>query len=259
MSQRSALVCSGGGALGVTLLGIIEKIQKSHTFEWYSGVSVGAIITSFLACGFTPREIFDIFEKTSLLSLSFDFSPSNFGILKGQKTYDILEENLGQKTFEDLETPLFIGATDFLTGERVTLSSGKIVDALRASISIPVLFEPYHHPGTGKWLVDGGLSQNLPLDLALSNYSGESIFALDLAGLRQDIDFTDKKLFAKNKTIAKTLGRTFKIFFQNQQTSFPLDPRVKHFQIAPPFESFDVFKISEMYDWGVDYAEKNIS
>lgn len=259
MKKKAALVCSGGGALGIAFLGIIEKLQEKYEFDFYAGVSAGALVTSLLVTGHTPKEIYQALEKTSLFQLSFDFSNTRFGLLRGEKTLKIFQELFDDKSFSDLSVPLFIGTTNFLNGQRVMLSEGSLADAVRASISVPVLFEPYFHPQQKKWLVDGGLSQNLPLDTALENYNGDTIIALDVSGLDESIDFGERKLFQKQRSISKTLGRTFKIFFQNQQTHFPSDSRVRHIRLTPPFDSIDIFKISELYSWGRDYAQEHFS
>ena len=244
--KQSALVCSGGGALGVVLLGIMHALeQKGYTFDFYAGVSAGAIITSLHAAGYHSNEIWDIIQRTNIFSLAFDFSRSNFGFLKGDKIHSILDEALEGKHFEDLDSPLWIGTTNFSNGDRVMLNKGKIADAVRASLSVPVLFQPFFHPERELWLVDGGLSQNFPLDTAIKKYQGSCIIGLDAAGgIHSEVNFAESKKFGKN--IVQTLGRSFKIMFYNQQQCFPDDERVHIF--APdlsPFNTTDVFKLKK--------------
>jgi NTE family protein len=76
-----------------------------------------------------------------------------------------LEEVFGDRTFADATVPLFITATDFANGEQVVLRSGRLVDAIRASIAIPFAFRP--HPVDGRLLVDGFLSDPLPVGVAI--------------------------------------------------------------------------------------------
>lgn len=256
-TKKAALVCSGGGALGIAFLGIIEAFQKQgYEFDFYSGVSAGAIVTSLLSIGKTPEEIYKVIEKTNIFRIAFDFSPTNFGFIKGDKALEIFHQLLGERSFSDIESPLFIGSTNFSNGQRVTLSSGSVAHALRASVSVPVLFEPYFHPERKEWLVDGGLSQNLPLDIALEKYQGDEIIALDVSGIDESLDFRDRSFFKKTKSITKTMGRTFKILFQNQQTHFPNDSRVRHFRLTlSDFDSTDIFQIKEIYEWGCQYGQ----
>ncbi|MCF7812220.1 patatin-like phospholipase family protein [Candidatus Gracilibacteria bacterium] len=254
--KKAALVCSGGGALGAALVGIVEKLEEKYEFDFYAGTSAGAMLVAFHACGFSGPQIWKILNETNMASLAFDFSEGNFGIIRGEKLSKIFGKHLNEKKFEDLQVPLFIGATNFSNGKRVTLSSGKIIDALRASISVPLVFEPFLHPDRKEWLVDGGLSQNLPLDIALEKYEGKKIFALDTSSLEEDIDFHESKWFGKAGNARKVIGRTLKIFFQNQQTNFPKDSRVQYVRpILSEFSGMDVFRLKQIYEAGKKHAE----
>merc|ERR1712000_467832 len=109
----------------------------------------------------------------------------------GDRIIELLKTHLGEVEFADLDYPLYIGATDFKTGKNVALSQGKLTDAIRASISVPVLFSPYYHPEYDQWLVDGGLSQTFPLDLAIDRYQGDQIIGIDVIGqINPDVDFS---------------------------------------------------------------------
>jgi NTE family protein len=225
--NKSALVLSGGGALGLAHIGALRVLEKKYTFDWYAGVSAGAIVAAGLACGMNARQIENAIKKTNLFDLAFDFSWKNTGLITGDTIRDSLDEIYGERTFEDLNVPLFIGATDFSTGERVTLTSGNIAAAVRASLAVPVLFEPYFHTASGRYLVDGGLSQNFPVDLAIQKYQGHKIIGINVANVQPvPTDFHTDKFFGRNKDLVKNLQRTFKIFFQSQQ-QFKSDERVQ--------------------------------
>ena len=113
--------------------------------------------------------------------------------MSGKKVYKVLEDIYGDTTFEDLDVPLYIGATDFSTGERVIISSGKIVDAVRASLSVPLVFEPFFHPTLERWLVDGGLSQSYPIDIISKRYDGNIILGIDVgSSICPKQDFSQK-------------------------------------------------------------------
>lgn len=74
----------------------------------------------------------------------------------------------GDKTFADAKTPLYVAATDFQDGEQVVLTEGKLVDAIRGSIAMPYIFKP--HRVDGHLLVDGYLSDPLPVGIAIKEY-----------------------------------------------------------------------------------------
>ena len=81
----------------------------------------------------------------------FDISKSRFGLIQGDKIIKLFGKYLGNQKIEDLEVPLAVGATDLSNGQRVIIVKGNLVDAIRASISVPVLFAPYFHPVEEKW------------------------------------------------------------------------------------------------------------
>lgn len=258
--KTSALVLSGGGALGIAHLGALEELQKNYTFNWYGGVSAGAIVAAFLALEKSPQYIWDVIRDKKLFKILFDVTPRSFGVLAGEKVYTLLDELFEGKTFEDTAYPLFIGATNFSTGQRITISRGKIVDAVRASLSVPVIFEPFWHEGEQAWLVDGGLSQNFPVDYAIEHYLGDSIIGIDVGSNIDDSeDFGQKHFWTKGKYLTNTIVRTFRIFYKSQQ-HFQNDPRVKI--ITPDvaeFSAVDVLKMKELYERGKDSVKSFVT
>lgn len=225
--QQSALVLSGGGALGLAHIGVLKNLEKKYDFDFLAGVSAGSIVAAGVACGMNAKQIEHAIDQTNIFNLAFDFSWKNSGLISGDAILDSLDKIYGERTFADLRVPLFIGATDFSTGERIIITEGKIADAVRASLAIPVVFEPYFHASSNRYLVDGGLSQNFPLDLAIDQYKGDKIIGINVANLKPLADdFNTEKFFGRNKDLVRNLQRTFRIFFQNQQTHFPADDRV---------------------------------
>ena len=131
--RKTALVLSGGDALGAAHIGVVEILEKQgYEFDFYSGVSAGSIIISLLAVGYSADEIWEIVEKTNIFSTMFDLSKSRFGLIQGDKITKLCEKHLGDQKIEDLEVPLAIGATDFSNGPKVTIVKGHLVDAIRA-------------------------------------------------------------------------------------------------------------------------------
>ncbi len=251
--QKSALVLSGGGGLGLAHIGALKILEKEYDFDFYSGVSAGAIVSAAHACGYLAEEISEIIHSQNFFKLSFDFSGSNFGILRGKKVFKLIEETFQQKTFEDLEKTgkkLFIYATDFQTGKKVEISSGRIDKAVMASLSVPIIFEPFKHEG--QWLTDGGLSGNFPIEESLRNYSGEKIIGIDVAtSLDTSKDFSQKKFFGKAGGIQNTLERTFRILFQSQQNFDPNNSRLKIFKPnLSQFKTIDLHKLKDIENAG---------
>lgn len=262
MKQNAALVLSGGGAFGVAHVGVLRRLEKNYNFSLYSGVSAGAIVAAAHAVGYRADEISKIIHSQNFFSLGFDFSSSNFGILRGKKIQKLLDEIFGEKTFEDLQKKnitLNIQATDFNTGKIFYFNSGKISTAVMASLSIPLLFEPLLHNDT--WLVDGGLSENFPVEFALKNFSQknkEKIFAIDVAtAFCQTKNFSEHKWFGKFSGMQSLLERTFKIFFLNQQKNISNNSRLTIIQPdLEKFKAIDILKLKEIEKAGEKEGEK---
>lgn len=163
MVNSFSLVLGGGSARGIAHIGVIQKleeldIQPSHIV----GTSIGAIVGAFYACGYTSTEMQQVIKDTNFLSL-IDPDIINGGI-KGNKITEYFKKYFGNKTFADTDIPLKIIAANIDTWEKVVFEEGKIVDALRASISIPGVFVPFRYHGAS--LVDGGIVANLPIEFA---------------------------------------------------------------------------------------------
>lgn len=250
---KAALVLSGGGALGLAHIGALKQLEKNCDFDFLSGVSAGAIVAAGVACGMNASQIEHAIDQTNLFNVAFDFSWKNTGLISGDVILDSLEKIYGHRTFTDLKIPLYIGATDFSTGERVILSEGNIAAAVRASLAIPVLFEPYFHEESGRYLVDGGLTQNFPVDVAMEKYQGDKIIGINVANVQPLAeDFNTEKFFGRNKDLVGNLQRTFKIFFQSQQQFTPnervqiIEPDLSEFSSA----TFSRAKFKQIMDAG---------
>ena len=127
----------------------------------YSGASAGAIVAAFHTIGYLPEEMFDIVQN---INKSDFFKPvfPRTGFLKTQGLRDFLQKHFHNKAIEDLEKPLYVSVTNIKTGKIEYPESGKLVDILMASASVPVLFQPTFINGIP--YVDGGVLDNLPVD-----------------------------------------------------------------------------------------------
>lgn len=257
MKKPCALVLSGGGALGAAHIGLWESlVAKNYFFDFLVGTSAGAIIAALIAIGKTPQETENLLHETSIFKYLFDFSSVGIGLVQGKKMGKLFNEIFKKIEFKDLKIPLFIGATNFKNGNRLMINKGRISDAICASVAVPVLFEPFFHPLYKTWLVDGGLSQNFPLDTAIELYSGTKIFGSDVAGsFPSDISFKNNSLLAKPKLLKDMIQRSFRIIFKNQQNNFLSDPRVTIYRPdLSQYSSFDITKISEIMAAGKKMA-----
>ena len=142
--------CSGGSLYAASMaLGMDADAAEAHSHSMWQGLFKRVHLRSVLR---------------SLLPGRFGFNARS-GLVNDRGVAAALAELFGDATFADARIPLHIAATDLRTGERVGLSSGRMLDAVRASIALPLLLRPW--PVDGRLLIDGGVSDPLPISLAI--------------------------------------------------------------------------------------------
>ncbi len=159
--QPFNLVLSGGGIRGVAHLGVIKALQeRGMVLEAISGTSSGALVGAFIAAGYTPEETLSIVKENGLLQLA---RPRlNGGLLSLNKMGELLLRYFPENSFERLNVPLIVVASDLTEGHSDFFSHGELITPLLASASIPILFEPIWVES--HQLVDGGVINNLPVE-----------------------------------------------------------------------------------------------
>ena len=191
---RTALVLSGGGAKGLAHIGLLEVLDSLGIVpDFIVGTSMGAVVGSLYASGWTGRQIDSIVRASPGGSLIHTFdpvTPSALGNRRPQIAFAegegvsglqtnalnekdinaLLSENLllgnlrARGNFDSLPIPFRAVATDLRAHKPVILASGDLPRSVRASISIPVVFTPVYMDG--KYLADGGLVANVPVNIA---------------------------------------------------------------------------------------------
>lgn len=164
---KFGLALSGGGIRGVAHIGVLKALDEIGLKpDIVSGVSAGAIVGAMYADGRSIEDMVGFFEKSSFTKGVKLNMPKNGGFanVKGYKNY--LDKMLQAENFENLRTPLIVGATDLLAGTIAYFSSGNLVDAVVASASVPVLFNPAKIGS--RYYVDGGFLCNLPAEVLRS-------------------------------------------------------------------------------------------
>jgi NTE family protein len=159
--MKNVQVClSGGGARGFAHLGVAQALSEMNVeIVRISGTSAGAMAGSFIAAGFPPDEVLELFIKNELFK---KFRGAfNKGLLKMGGVGPLFSKYLPEK-FEDLKLPLFVAVTDILSGKIHYLHDGKLMPAILGSSSIPGLFKPVKF--NDMLLVDGGVLNNLPVE-----------------------------------------------------------------------------------------------
>jgi NTE family protein len=207
---RVGLALSGGGALGLAQIGVLEWLEKNHIpIDRIAGTSMGSIIGVMYATGMSPAEIEKFAEgidwnevmlsEPSYRELSYrrkqdrrDYQvDAALGIKHGLKAPNGLNSGLGVgllldritfrdsgiASFDDLPIPFRCVATDMQSGDRVVLGNGSLSQAVRASIAIPGVFTPVEI--NGHVLADGGMVENIPVEV-VREMDAETVVAVDL-------------------------------------------------------------------------------
>lgn len=191
---KVGLVLSGGGAKGFAHIGVLKVLEEAGVkIDYIGGTSMGAIVGGLYASGYNARQIDSIFKATDFDALLQDFIPrssKNFygkrndelyaislpfnkfhigiptGLSKGLYNYNLLTKlthNVRHvRDFKDLPIPFLCMATNIETGEEVLLDKGYLPQAMLASSAFPSLFTPVELDG--KLLVDGGVTNNYPIE-----------------------------------------------------------------------------------------------
>jgi len=160
--MKIGLVLSGGGARGFAHVGVLKALlEEGIRPQILSGTSSGAIVAALYANGYEPDAIMDIFAKAKIRSV-FSLSTRLTGFLKLTRVEKFLKTYFPNNSFESLELPVTINATDIEAGKIMYFNQGPLIRPLLASSCIPVLFEPIRV--NDRLLVDGGVLNNLPVE-----------------------------------------------------------------------------------------------
>ena len=182
--RKIGLCLGGGGARGlchIEFLKVLDQLKIKPCI--ISGSSIGAIIGAFYASGLSGLEIENILHEIGFMELQkmLDFSIlSRSSLVKGKGVERFLEEKIPARKFSDLKFPMKIVATDFWRERMVVFEEGELIPAIRASISIPAIFEPVIIDQSV--LIDGGVFNNLPFDIILDEC--KFVIAIDVSGSR---------------------------------------------------------------------------
>jgi NTE family protein len=182
MGKNVALVLGSGGARGLAHIGAIEALEeRGYTITSIAGCSMGAIIAGMYAAG-QLKEAKEWFLKVDmqLIWRMIDFNLlSTNSLVKGQRIIKELEKVVPDRPIESLNIPCAIVASDMISSEEVLFREGSLFEAVRASISIPLFFEPVQMGQ--RLLIDGGILNPLPLHI-VPRTEGDILIAMDISG-----------------------------------------------------------------------------
>ena len=170
---RVGLALGAGAARGWAHIGVLKVLEEAGIhIDMISGTSMGGLVGGIYAAVGSVSELaghtIDLFPtKAAARSRIFDYTIPLRGIFKGGKVEKLVRTAVNNADFLDLVIPAYIVGVDILNGEEVVFSTGDVTKAIRSSISIPAVFAPYQY--NGRWMVDGGLLNPVPVDVLMRN------------------------------------------------------------------------------------------
>lgn len=182
--KKLSLVLSGGAAKGFAHIGVI-KVLKENGIEpnLIVGTSMGAIVGGAYASGLSVEEMENFANKLSnnkVIDFNLFDTIKKGHALTGKKIEKLIYELLGNIKHEDLKTKFIAVTTELSTGKQVNLDSGEVWKNVLASSAIPAVFPSIEIDG--KILSDGGLKDNLPVNIAKQTNPNSIILSIDVIG-----------------------------------------------------------------------------
>jgi NTE family protein len=161
-AENTGLVLSGGGVRGMAHIGVLKALQE-HGIDSHrvSGTSVGALVGALYAQGTGVDDMLSFFKETPLFRYNF-FSFNKPGLLDTDRYIKIFESFWPDNSFEALNKPLYVVATDLLEGREVVFHKGELIRPLLASAALPPIFSPVKIGD--RMFADGGIMNNFPLE-----------------------------------------------------------------------------------------------
>ncbi|HSN75356.1 MAG TPA: patatin-like phospholipase family protein, partial [Anaerolineae bacterium] len=177
------IALGGGGARGFAHIGVLKVLQHAGIFpRLVAGTSMGGIVGAMYARGMSAEQMEAAVRQAVRgrrdMIRAVDLRLTQTGFVRGARIYDYIAKVIGPETrFSDLRRPLAMVAVDLNTGREVVLDSGRVADAVRATISVPGVFLPVEIGNLR--LVDGGMLNNLPVDV-VRRMGAEAVIAVDV-------------------------------------------------------------------------------
>lgn len=234
---------SGGGAKGLAEIGIIKALEEAgYQPDIICGVSAGSVVGLLYADGNTPDEMFEMFENVEFTQYAKMHVPK-MGFFQMDAFRKAIMKKVKARTFEQLQIPLRIVATDLNNQCSVVFDKGDIFKPLIASCSMPIMFSPILI--NGHYYADGGIMKNLPVSPIREECN--KILAISVSG---DIN---EPLEPSLIGIAK---RAYQMMYKSTMS---IDRQAADYIIEPDeiqdFGTWDVDKTSDLFHLGYEYTK----
>lgn len=164
-TKKIGLALSGGGWRGMAHIGVLKVLEKNNIpIDFIAGTSAGALMGGLYSYYGNTEQLEDFvikFGYKDLLKMITD-PRLKAGVIKGEKIIRYINEKTNKANIEDLKIPFTAVASDLITGKPYYIKKGNLAEAIRTSISIPLLFQPIKKED--RVLIDGGATENVPVN-----------------------------------------------------------------------------------------------
>lgn len=217
---KIGLALGSGAARGLAHIGVIKVLEENNIpIDYMAGSSIGAMIGGLYASGLDIEEIENIaLNMTNRDMFSLIDLRVRRGFIKGERVNSFIADNLVAKNFKDCRIPFSATATDIKTGEVVVLDSGSLAEAIRASISIPLVFQPVERDG--RILVDGGVGSPVPVEI-VRKMGADIVIAVNLDKHYVDDDWRSGLLDIAQDSM--NITRHYLSFYQSREADIVMN------------------------------------
>jgi len=225
-----SLILGSGGARGLAHIGVLQWLEENnYEIKSISGCSIGALIGGLYAAGkldiYTEwLKSLDMLDMLKLVDLE-----GSSGLMKGEKLMKTLQELIGDFTIEELDIKFTAVAADINEEKEIWMNNGSLLDAIRASISLPMFFTPYNYKN--RLLIDGGILNPVPIAPTFHDNTDLSI-AVNLGSTKEH------SIELKEKEVDKALSSKVKQYLLSM--ALPSSDKENMYNIAN--KSFDTMQ-----------------
>lgn len=245
---RVGLALSGGTAKSVTHVGVLKAlVEAGIPISYLSATSGGSIVGAMYASGM-PVSTMETVATTMSWRKLVSIRLTRLGFISSERIADFVMETIGDLTFEDLNLPMGVVATNLVTGDKKVFRTGRLAPAVRASCSIPQIYLPVEIDG--EYYVDGGLCEYLPVETA-QELGADFVIASHLA----PVDPTYRRPHHILQLVIQVTGLM-------ARKNFPASERKASFVVHPnvdAYSSFDFEHSEEMIEIGYDATRRALS
>ena len=272
------LVLGGGGARGLAHIGVLQALEEAGVpVDVIGGTSMGAVMAAAYARGWTPQKILEFSSKTFTDTKAIrDLDFPMISILAGRKLNSRLQSFFEEIDIADLWLPYFCISASLSEGEMMVHEQGLLWEKVRASCSLPGVFPPVR--ADGQLLVDGGVMNNVPMDVMENRCRGGTVIAVNVGGggakglassthwddtgwsqLRHRLSPTSSNGHVANIfdvllwTTTLSSKRYLQQLVESDRVDLYLTPPVQEFELL----GFDAYE--ELYRIGYEYACKQLA